>query len=282
MILVDFSQVMLSNLMRQLGNHLNAELNVDLLRHMVLNSLRSYRMKFSHQYGEMVICCDDKQSWRREKFPFYKANRKKARDASELDWVLIHESFAKIRAELKEFFPYRVVEVPRAEADDIIATLSRMTNTEKCLILSGDKDFTQLHHVNVEQYDPVLKKPIKNLTPAAFLREQIIRGDTGDGVPNFLSDDDTLVNSTKRQAKIYKVKVAEWINMKPEEFCTSEKLKKNYERNKSLIDLSLIPEDVVLQIIDRFNLQEGKGRDKLFNFFITYKLKNLIDSIGDF
>ena len=170
MIIVDLNQTMLSNLMAQLGNHLNAQVEENMVRHMVLNAIRSYKHKFGDEYGELIIACDNTNYWRKQIFPYYKANRKKAISESELNWKTIFDCMSKIRAELKEYFPYRVIDVETAEADDVIATLCEtfgatpgMINRDKILILSGDKDFIQLHrYTNVSQYDPVRKKWIKH------------------------------------------------------------------------------------------------------------------------
>lgn len=191
MIIVDFNQVMISNLMMQLGNHTNVPLEEGLFRHMVINSLRSYKQKFGAEFGEIIIACDDKNYWRKKVFPYYKANRKKNREASEINWTMVFDTFNKIKTEIREFFPYRVIQVESAEADDIIASLvfaygKQLVNgsEEKILILSGDKDFVQLHHyANVKQYDPVRKKWINHNDPARFLFEHILKGDTGDGIP---------------------------------------------------------------------------------------------------
>ena len=192
MIIVDLNQVMISNFMMQIGSHTNIKVEEDLLRHMILNSLRSYNTKFRKEFGDIIIACDDRKYWRREVFPYYKANRKKARDKSEIDWNSVFEVMHKIREELKEFFPYRVIQVDGAEADDIIGTLAQQfgNSNEKILVLSGDKDFIQLQtYMNVKQYDPVRKKYIQHNNPSQYIKEHIIRGDTGDGIPNFLSPD---------------------------------------------------------------------------------------------
>ena len=162
MIIVDLSQVMLSNIMVQLGNHTNAQVDENMVRHMVLNSLRLYKTKFGAEYGELVIACDNKNYWRRKFFPYYKANRKKNIENSELNWKAIFDCLGKLRAELKEHFPFRVIDIETAEADDIIAILCREYSAEeKIMILSGDKDFIQLQqYPNVNQFDPVRKKAI--------------------------------------------------------------------------------------------------------------------------
>lgn len=283
MIILDLSQVMLSNIMMQLGNHTNAEIEEGMVRHMVLNSIRSYKSKFGAEYGELVIACDNKNYWRRQLFPYYKANRKKNQEASEINWKAIFECLNKIRSELKEVFPYRVIDVESAEADDIIGTLCReYGNTfQKILILSGDKDFIQLQRYgNVTQYDPVRKKYISHENPEMFLREHIIKGDAGDGIPNFLSSDNCLVVG-QRQKPITAKKLSEWCSQEPERFCT-ELMLRNYKRNEQLIDLTKIPENIAEQIMESYKNQEGKKPNNLMDYFIAKRLRNLMENIGDF
>jgi hypothetical protein len=283
MIIVDLSQVMISNLMMQLGNHTNTEVEEDLLRHMILNSIRSYNMKFKDEYGEMIIACDDRKFWRRDIFPYYKANRKKSREKSELNWTQIFDALHKIRDELKMFFPYRVVQVDGAEADDIIGALVMKygDTSEKILVLSGDKDFVQLQRYNnVKQYDPVQKKFRTTNDPDRFIKEHIMRGDTGDGIPNFLSSDNCLVVG-ERQKPVASKKLDVWVNQNPEEFC-DERMLRGYRRNQQLVDLTFIPQNIQDDILVEYEAQGGKDRKNLFNYFIEKKLKNLIESINEF
>lgn len=280
MIVLDLQQTMISNLMAQLGRHTNVELEEDLLRHMVLNSIRSYVSQFSKEYGELVIACDDKNYWRRQLFPYYKANRKKAREQSDIDWKTVFESLNKFKDELKEYFPYRVIQVDTAEADDVIATLVKHSK-EPVLILSGDKDFVQLQqNSNIKQYDPVRKKWIQHNDPYKYLQEHIMKGDQGDGIPNFLSSDNCFVVG-QRQKPLRQSKIDQWVDKQPDQFCTEDMLR-NFKRNQQLIDLNYIPNDIQSKIIEQFNNQSGKKRDKLFNYFIKNKLRNLMESVGDF
>ena len=281
MIIVDLSQVMLSNLMMQLGNHTNVEIEENMVRHMVLNALRSYKTKFGDQYGQMVIACDNTNYWRKKIFPYYKANRKKSQEKSELDWKQIFECLNKIRAELKEFFPYRVIDIESAEADDIIATLATNIDTkDDTLILSGDKDFIQLHvYSNVKQYDPVRKKWIQHDNPQRYLLEHVLKGDSGDGIPNVLSPDNCFVIG-ERQKPLTSKRITALL-LQGENF-TDSIIERNYSRNKQLIDLSMIPEDLRQKIIDSYMVQNDKGRDKMFNYFIANKLKHLMENIQEF
>jgi len=280
---------MLSNLMMSL-KRLDNNIDENLIRHMVLTSIRFNKQKFGDEYGELIIACDDKNYWRKQYFPYYKANRKKNRDASTLDWNAIFTSLNKIRDELKEYFPYRVIQVESAEADDIIATLcmeyGRDLGGDPILILSGDKDFVQLQkYSNVTQYDPVRKKFVKSPCPLEYLYEHIIRGDAGDGVPNFLSDDDIFI-AEGRQSRITAKRMSEWMKQLlsgsyPSEIFNEGELR-NWTRNKKLIDLTQIPEEIESEVLRQYYDQNNKTRNKLFNYFIKHKLKNLTEKIGEF
>lgn len=282
-ILVDLNQVLIANLMQQINYDPKMKLDENLIRHMVLNSLRSYSKQFKSKYGDLVICCDSKTYWRREYFPFYKANRKKDREKSNLDWNLIFQTLNKIRDELKTNFPYRVLEIEGAEADDIIGVLAaRLSSNEDILILSSDKDFAQLQkYSSVSQYSPILKRFIKNENPLSYLKEHIIRGDRGDGVPNFLSSDNVFVIG-ERQKVINKKRLTEWINSNYTEFCVTDTMLRGYKRNQTLVDLDYTPETIKSKIVDAYDNTKPNSRQKLLTYFIENRLKNLIPIIDEF
>lgn len=283
MIILDLSQVMISNLMVQIGNHTNTKIEENMVRHMVLNSIRAYRSKFFSEFGEIVIACDNKNYWRRKLFPYYKANRKKNIEKSELDWASIFECMNKIRAELKEFFPYKVIDVESAEADDIIATLTKMAigTGEKVLILSGDKDFIQLHkYPHVTQYDPVRKKNIVNDNPERYLEEHILKGDSGDGIPNILSSDNCFVVG-ERQKPMTQKKIDSFIELGIIGKFDHPNFR-NYVRNDTLINLDKIPADITVKIQESYIDQKDKDRSKLFDYFMANKLKLLTEHLGEF
>jgi 5'-3' exonuclease len=289
MILIDLNQVMISNLMMQINSNALNAIDENMVRHMVLNSIRMYNMKFKDSYGDIVICCDDKKYWRRDYFPYYKAGRKKDREASPLDWNLIFETLNKVRDEIKEYFPYKVIQVDKTEADDVIATLThkfgvplKNSSTEKILILSSDKDFMQLQKfANVDQYSPMAKKFLKTSEPVKFLKEHIIKGDRGDGIPNILSSDDTFITEA-RQKPVTEKKLNTWVAQKPEDFCDASMLR-NYQRNESLIDLSKVPSEYADKILTAYRTpKEVKGKDKVLNYFIKNRMKQLMEHIQEF
>ena len=256
------------------------QVDISMIRHMILNSLRMYRQKYHREYGELILCCDGRHSWRREHFPPYKASRKTTRAADSRDWTQIFESLDTIKSELKEYFPYKYIEIEEAEADDVIGVLAK-TWGEPIMIISGDKDFIQLQvRDNVDQYSPITKKIVYDVNPAKYLKEHILRGDSSDGIPNFLSADTCIVDKI-RQTPITKKKIDLWIDQDPEDFCNEEQLR-NYHRNMKLIDLQYTPSNIVDQIGEQYDeIPKGK-RSGLLNFFIERKLNNLIENIGEF
>lgn len=286
MILLDLNQVMIANLMMQIRN--SNEVEEDMLRHMILNSLRLYRTKFAKDYGDLVICCDDKNYWRKQIFPYYKAHRRADREKSPLDWNNIFTILNKIRDELKETFPWRVLQIETAEADDIIGTLChrfgkilKADGVENILILSSDKDFGQLQkYANVEQFSPVTKKWIRINNPEAFLREHIMKGDRGDGIPNFLSGDNCIV-AGQRQKPLMSKKLDTWISLDPLDFCNDMMLR-NYKRNEALVNLDMIPSDIQEQINNQYDNYQIPDRKGLLNYFIKNRLKHLMEHIGEF
>ena len=273
---------MISNLMAQLNRpDSNIDVDEDLFRHMVLNALRGYKKKFSNEYGDLVICCDDKNFWRKEIFPPYKAHRKKARDNSDFDWPNIFNCLHLVRDEIREFFPYKFIHIETAEADDIIGTLSNLSQEfgERVLIMSGDKDFIQLQKWdNIDQYDPIRKRMIRHDNPEQYLEEHIMKGDRGDGIPNFLSEDDCFVNGG-RQRPLRKTFIDKVLHQGLE--ALDDKQKRGYQRNKELVDLDEVPQCIKDQVIEQYE-SSGQGRDKMFNYFVSRKLTTLMENISEF
>jgi hypothetical protein len=274
--LVDFSQIFIGTYMTA-SKFTSVDMNV--IRPAVLNALRLYRIKFLSEFGELVLCCDDRKSWRKELFPNYKASRKKTRSAASIDWENLYECLNQMKEELIQWFPYKVVQAEKAEADDVIAILVKLAN-ERTLILSSDKDFIQLQQFNVRQYSPIQKKFIDGDAKWS-LHEKLIKGDVGDGVPNIMSDDNVFVDEGRRQKPITKKKVDAWYDLDPDMYCDAEMLR-NYNRNKQLIDLSEVPESIRINITNIFENTQVGDRKRLLTYFINHRLKNLTESLSEF
>jgi len=286
MILVDLNQVLISNLMAQTrGQPDITTANEDMIRHMVMNSLRGFNVKFRNKYGKMVLCSDASNPWRKDIFPHYKYSRKKSREESSFDWENIFNIITNIKNELKENFPYVVMYNERCEADDIIATLTKYYyQHEPIMIVSGDKDFIQLQfYKGVDQYAPIQKRMIgideegMRIDAREFLLEQIMKGDRSDGIPNILSPDDCFVTGEK-QKPMTKKRLEEYSDIANH----TDEIRNNWLRNSKLIDLNQIPQVYEDAIINSYRSYKVNDRSKLLTYFIENKLKSLMENIGDF
>ena len=297
MILVDYSQVALSGILsfqRELkGNESEVK---NLIRHVTLSTLKSYKKKYGKEYGELVVCCDGRKYWRREFFEHYKAGRKKARDKSDLDWGLIFDTLNEMRQDIAEHFPYRVIHVDRAEADDVIAIMTKWAQEndltmnglfeepQKILILSSDGDFKQLHQIgNVKQWSPMQKKYVVGTQQEIIEKkiEHIVKGDAGDGVPNILSKDDVFVTG-ERQKPMSAKRLQEFFE---NGFiaCKNDEERRNWHRNATLVDFNFIPEDVKNTIIESYINNKPKGdRMTIFNYLMSHRCRLLLDEIEEF
>ncbi len=280
MILVDMNQISLANVMMHLHMTKSDRPEDNTVRHMILNSLRMYRTRFSSEFGELVLCYDSKHYWRRDYFPQYKASRRTKRATDSKNWDAIFECLNTIKAEIKENLPYKVLEVYGAEADDIIAALCLELEFDngKTLILSGDKDFIQLQkYTNVSQYSPITKKFVNGEDPKQYLKEHILNGDSSDGVPNVLSPDHTFTDGL-RQRPLGKKKIEKFLDVG---FPNGE-VERNFQRNEKLIDLTKSPDNIFHDCLKAYQAAPEGDRSNLLNYFIEKRLKTLTDSIGEF
>lgn len=285
MTIIDYSAISIAAIFSQ---DRPAEIEEGLIRHMILNSVRRYNVKFRDEYGKTIIACDDR-SWRKGPYPQYKANRKKTREASPLDWTSLFEMIATVRDEIQESMAYPVIRAAGAEADDIIGHLTESTQDfgqgEPVVIVSADKDFLQLHrYKNVKQFSPMKRDFIKVDDPAYYLFEHICKGDSGDGVPNVLSHDDTFVNGD-RQKPLRATVIQGWYeSMNKGMLDTDMKadVYRNFCRNKKMIDLNNTPENIREDISRIHKEQDNKDNKKVFNYLVEKRCNMLIPSVQDF
>ena len=289
MILLDYSQVCVSAILAfssDLKRGSDGE-KKDLIRHVALNSIKSYKKKYGKQFGEMVIACDGRNYWRKEYFQPYKGLRKKARDESDLNWTFIFDTLNEIREDLKQHFKYKVIHVDRCEADDVIAVLAESTQEfgkhEPVMIVSSDKDFKQLHvYENVKQFSPMLKKQVvvnkKELN--AWLVEHVVKGDTGDGIPNILSSDDVFMKG-ERQRPVSSKRLQEFVE---NGFiaCKTDEERRNWKRNVTLVDFKYIPDDIKESIMTAYEVPAKGDKNAIMNYLIKNRCRNLLNEIEEF
>jgi len=281
MIIIDYNAIAIGNIVTQ-----RLDIQEDLIRHMILNSIRMYNKKFRNEYGQMVIACDS-SSWRKDSFPQYKYKRKTGREESSMDWNDIFRIITMVREEIEANLPYKVIKIDGAEADDIIGALAiesqEFGKNEPIMIVSSDKDFIQLHkYDNVKQFSPMQKKLVKHDQPRTYILEHIFKGDSSDGVPNVLSPDNTFVDGI-RQSPMTKKKIEHWIqNIDKLEDVMDQETYRNYIRNKTMISLEEMPKSVYQNIINRFNEIVTPHKMKVLNYLIKKRCKNLIESVEEF
>ena len=282
MILVDFSGICLATIL------INKENDERMIRHMTLNSLRMYNQKFKENYGQMVLACDGPNNWRKEYFPQYKGVRRKSRQESTFDWNEAFRILNSLREEIRDNFPYKVIHMDGCEADDIIGTLvensQEFGNFEPIMIVSADGDFKQLQkYDNVSQWSPLTKKLVEESHPRQNLKLKILQGDTGDGVPNVLSDDDTLIEGRRQTPLSKKKKEAILQDLSDGELLYAASWYRNYCRNETLIDLSKTPSSLKQNIINNFMEQDPWGnKGKVFPYLVSKKMNRLIESVTEF
>jgi hypothetical protein len=289
MILIDNNQVLLGSLFA-LTKGDAAQFSEDLLRHTVLNIYRTYRQKF-RDAGEIVLCHEGGKCWRNSVFPQYKQNRTKAKASSDIDWKTVYGMIDGIREEIRDVFPYRHMRVQGAEADDVIATLTKhYSANEQIIIVSSDKDFQQLQiYPNVRQWSPVTKGFVVCKNPTEFLMDHILGGDSGDGIPNILSDDDCFITDGKRQTPLTSKKSAaiqEQIIVMGTRFDTAanmpDKVKRNWDRNRCMVDFRYIPVELEQSILQKYADSTPTRKGDILSYLVEHKMKNLVEVVSEF
>ena len=277
MIILDFHGTMIANIMKYLFMNQVEVIEEDLVRHMVLNSIRSIKTGFEQEFGKLVISCDSRYYWRKDLFPYYKIKRKQQMNESVIDWGQVYTFMDMIKKEVKENFSYPVIQVDNAESDDVIYSMVKHLNNEKILIVSRDHDFKQLHHFkNVSQYNPIDKVMVVVADPAKYLFEHIVKGDSGDSIPNVFSPLDSIALNI-RQKPAYQKKIDLWYEQGvPEEY------KERFAFNKKLVDLTEVPQEIQEKVMECYKNQLNKPKKKLMNYFMEHNLKEMFASIQEF
>ncbi len=297
MIIVDLSQIIMSGIHADLGKNAKRD-NPNakgLIKHMILNSLLSYRQKYSREYGTMVLAVDNRHYWRREKFPHYKGDRALKRQNDGMDWEFIFEVIEETKKELKENFPYKMIDVRGAEADDVIACLVKHLQEnelvrdglfsdvpQKILIVSSDNDFFQLQRYEyVRQWSPILKKFIKPKQSISEFKMEHICTAGDDGIPNICSPDNSFVDHIRQKA-FKRDRLPEFFD-KGIDACKDDTERRNFQRNQMMIDFDMIPDDIYKSIVTEYETCVVTGNKmKIMNYFIKNNMKLLLEHVGSF
>lgn len=292
MLLVDTSQILISSATMEMKLQ---KVDAGFLRHIFFSKILSIKKKFPEYSDKIVLALDDKDYWRKDVFPFYKGTRKKMREKSTIDWDSLFTSLNEVIADLEQLNYYSMVRVSRCEADDVIATICKYSQNNELVkqglveepqlikIISADTDLAQLQkYKNVSQWSPMQKKQVKPDDLRYFMFEHIMRGDTGDGVPNILSPDNSLMDGIRQKPMTEKF-IQEVMKMSdPHKELTGEVLR-NYQRNEKLVNLDFIPQSYEDAIIAEYEAQKPKkDKMKLMMYFQQHRMKVLSESLQEF
>jgi Kyanoviridae ribonuclease H len=298
MILMDLQQVILATYAKAMSSGPKVSSgpgavrpDAALFRHMALNSIRSINNRHRSEYGELVLCDESFGNWRKQVFPYYKARRERDRAKSPIDWAEVRRVLGEVKQEFEKNLPYRYLSVPGCEADDVIGVLATSRRDERVLIVSSDGDFVQLQRIGLRQWDPIHKRWLESPDPSKNLKSKIIRGDSGDGVPNFLSDDDTFVVEGKRSRPIRQTDEQRWLDMTPEAIAHevggkiggSDVAMERWRRNDTLVNLNNTPSGLVTDVLDKYEGSRPTAtKQTLLGYFADNGLKQMAENLQDF
>jgi hypothetical protein len=285
LMIVDFSQIVISTI--QATFRPTDTLSTDLIRHVVLNTIRSNVLKNKREYPHIVLATDKGPYWRKKLAPYYKGHRKDQRDASDFDFKAIFEAMNIIREELIQWFPFRTMQIEGVEADDIAGVLVKRLGHlyHRILLISSDGDWAQLQtNRNIKQFSPMQKKWVlpSNGSPRLHLMEKVIKGDPKDCISNIKSVSDHLLSMKgTRQKSIFQKELDIWLHEPVENWAPDQFTKDRYYENLKLLDLTLIPEDIGDKIIAEFNKPVATGVG-IFNYLVKHRMKELLGKVDEF
>lgn len=284
-VLIDFSNIAYSSFYASVGiRHTDDDQKVALWRFFIFNSLLKIKNKFK---PDEIVLAFDGGSWRKKAFTLYKAKRTIAREKSPVDYKKFFSDMDSFIEDLKDF-PFGQIKVQYSEGDDIIAVLTEYLSTKRqeIIIVSVDKDLQQLQrYMNVKQWNPIKDAFVDCSNPYQFLNDHIIHGDTGDGIPNLLSDDDSILAEGKRQKRITSKIISEINEKGIDQFVIENGLIDKYNRNKLLIELSseTIPSEIQEKILYEYHNMDVKSDFmRVLGVLNKYNIKSLIDKVDQF
>lgn len=288
--LVDMSQLMIACISKTFKP--TDQIDLGMVRHLILDTLRANVVKFRKDYPEVVLAFDSAKGglgyWRRDISYYYKKNRKKARDESGFDWEKIFGYIEQVIAEIRLQMPFKSIRVDRVEADDIIAVLVKRLSFEgrKTLILSGDGDYAQLHKfAGVKQYAPTKKEFVKcKVDPHMDLMVKLIKGDKGDCIASIKCRSDYYYTQLEgeRAPAITQKWIAELTSVDDPRTLMTEEQKARFDENKKLVDFDCIPDTIQQQIVEAYQVAKPAGRATMYNYFMMSGLNKLMNKLQDF
>ncbi len=250
------------------------------------------RVNKERYMDNVVVALDKPPYWRKSIFPGYKCTRAMSREKDEYDWKDLHSKYDQALKELEQYVPWKFIYVDGLEADDVIGILTpRLAgNNGKVHIISSDKDLVQLQRYNgVTQYSPIVKKLVKPEVSAFYdLMVKILKGDTGDAIPNIFTEDDFFLRKVAgeevgRQKAVSTKLITE---IKDSGYDVRKHLDEEsierFKRNLTLVDLTRIPNEFVDTCIMKYNNYCVPSLSEFQNYLVMNKVGYLAERIKEF
>lgn len=285
-ILFDFNNLVFRNFfIKEVG--LNSNPDYMLWRYNVYNSIYQSLWNIKN-VTEVIIAIDDRNSWRKSYFPRYKESRKKQRDKKiDVDWPKLFEEINKLSSDLKHYMPFKVIKIRSSEADDIIAIISKYSKN-KCVIISNDEDYLQLCSGRIKVYNPSKKKYFQNVDTKRFILEKMMTGQSKDDIFNIITPDDWgLTEETKGKRKpgfgkksfekVLKSGINKWLDAPyKNKIYGKVDLRKNFKRNKVLMDFDMIPNTLINRILDAYENINFPPPSNIYQFFKIFNMRGFL------
>lgn len=266
----------------------------NLIRHAIISSFLTTKLRFSGQYGKLYIALDGMKNFRYGITDHYKCRRKKDRKDDGMPWQQIFEVLTKIKAEAKEFWPWQIVWSDYGEADDVMAVLVEevanknmvdtglMEEPEPVLLCTSDHDMYQLHrYKNVKQFCHRKQKYVDAGVPInqAFFNDWIMRGDDGDDVPNIFSDLAVFAEGRRQVPCIAKRTQPILEHKSIFDYKGDPAIEKRIRENYQLIHFDGIPIDVRDDILENFKNGKAAPKMKMMKYLAQNGCKRLLGDV---
>ena len=250
-------------------------------KHAMFNTIFQMCRRFETE--ELILMVDSKENWRKKIHPEYKDNRKENRDKKEdIDWNEFFNAFNEFVCEVKQYFPFYVLQIKYLEADDIAGILARDWQHKKKIIVTSDGDYLQLlKYKNIQLFDPMKNKFNTCEDPVRYLKMKILMGDKGDNIPAIKPrigevTAARMVDNPSEITTLFEDKTVSYVNPDGTEVTMGDEYKEKYKKNMALIDLNKTPDVFVKMLhkaIEEYQMPTGK---EIFQYFSKNKFRELI------
>lgn len=245
----------------------------DMMGYIIVDSI--YRSMLKTKSNEVIIALDSTNVWRKDIFPRYKESRKKQREKVKIDWSKFYGEQNKIFEDISRYLPFKVLQVDRTEADDVIGVIVLNYKNKSFVIISTDEDYKQLLSKRTKLYQPIKKKWVECSNPEKFIVMKCLDGQVKDGIFNVITPIDWPAE--KRKPSLGEEKVRRIIDGGYEDWLVSEGAVERFDLNRKLIDFNCVPENIKKNIIEKYKNYKLPNLEEAYNFFKQRNFKSYLE-----